>query len=113
MAERLETLREILLSIEWRPLREWLYLPRGETWSLESLAATLESPEVPPHLEDDPDACIPDFAKANDLVITLDVATVQDVKANLGSQISRFTTDQLLEAFLFYHANDAFVVLDE
>ena len=113
MAERLETLREILLSIERRSLREWLYLPRGEAWDLDSLGATLESPEVPPHLEDDPEAGIPDFAKAHDLVMALDVGTVQDVKANLGSQVSRFTTDQLLAAFLFYHGNDAFALPDE
>ena len=103
----------MLLSIDGRSLREWLYLPRGNAWNLDSLGATLESPEVPPHLEDDPAACIPDFAKAHDLVMALDVGTVQDVKANLQSQVAQFTTDQFLEAFLFYHANDAFAVLDE
>ena len=112
MAEKLETLREILLSIEGRSLDEWLFLPRGDGWSLESPAATLELLEVPPHLEDDPNAETPEFATAHDLILALDVATVQDVKANLGMQFAIPTIDQLFGAFLHYYNNDAFVVME-
>jgi hypothetical protein len=70
---------------------------------------TLESEEVPPDLEDEPDAGVPDFAKMNGLIRTLEVATLQDVVSNARFQRPQATLDELFNAFRFYHDRDAFI----
>jgi hypothetical protein len=71
----------------------------------------LESEEVPPELEDDPDAGVPEFAKRNNLIQALPVTVVQDIATNARSQKPDANLGDLLYAFLYYYKHDAFVEL--
>ena len=103
------TLRQILQEMDQKPSTAWLYLPVSQEWDLDSQCAILESEEVPPDLEDDPEAGIPVFAKKNGLKQVLPVATVQDIVSNARAQRPRLDIGDLLTAFLFYYKNDAFI----
>ena len=104
----MKTLKEILLSIEDHSVLAWIYLPADKNWKLDSACAVLESEEVPPELEDEPDAGIPEFAKQNGLIQVLPVSTVQDIVSNAKEQKPDATIGDLLKAFEFYYRHDAF-----
>jgi len=105
------TLQEALLDIAGQPETAWVYLPADKNWDLNSMCAILESEEVPPELEDELDAGVPAFAKANDLIQALPVTVVQDVTQNALAQRPGASPTDLLEAFLFYYEHDAFIDL--
>jgi hypothetical protein len=100
---------ELLSTIE-EYSEGWVYLPTNKPWTLESDAAILKSEEVPPELEDDPEAGIPAFAKQNDLMQALPVGTVQDIVKNAKTQRREPPAELLLKAFLFYYDHDAFII---
>jgi hypothetical protein len=104
-----EPFHHILDTIFARSSREWVYLPKAETWSLNSKCVTLDSDEVPPELEDEPDAGIPHFALKNGLKQVLPVDTMQDIVANALEQRPNATPAEIFEAFEFYYARDAFI----
>jgi len=104
----MKTLKEILLSITDSSIRAWVYLPADKNWNLDSACAVLESEEVPPELEDEPDAGVPEFAKRNGLIQALPVSTVQDVVSNARTQKPDATVGDLFKAFKFYFQHDAF-----
>jgi len=104
----MKTLKEILLSIEGHSALAWVYLPADKNWNLDSPSAVLESEEVPPELEDEPDAGVPEFAKQNGLIQALPVTTVQDIVSNAKAQKPDATVVDLLKAFEFYYRHDAF-----
>jgi hypothetical protein len=106
---QVESFRDVLKTIHTRSPSEWVYLPYGGTWSLDSLAITLESDEVPPELEDDPDAGIPQFAKQHNLMQVIPVGSLQDVVSNALQQKPNATPEELFIAFRFYYSNDAFM----
>jgi hypothetical protein len=106
-SELMLKLKEVLRTIDTKPENAWLYLPSEGVWTLDSNSAVLESDEVPPELEDEPDAGVPDFAKRNGLRQVLPVTTVQDIIANARTQRPNATLEEILEAFEFYHDNDA------
>lgn len=106
---QIEIFRSILATIMSRPTIAWVYLPSNREWSLESVSAILASDEVPPELEDVPDAGVPLFAKQNDLVQVIPVETLQDIVSNALQQKSKATPDELFAAFNFYYKNDAFI----
>jgi hypothetical protein len=86
----------------------WLYLPRGETWTLSSRSAVLESEEVPEDEEDEADAGVPEFAKLNGLKQVLPVTVVQDILSNLRSSRPMAGPSEMFTALMFYYDNDAF-----
>jgi len=102
------TLKDILLSIDDHSVLAWVYLPADKNWNLDSPGAVLESEEVPPELEDEPDAGVPEFAKQNGLIQVLPVSTVQDIASNAKAQKPGATVVDLLKAFEFYYLHDAF-----
>jgi hypothetical protein len=108
-----ETVRfgDALLAIAENSPRAWVYLPADQDWSLDSKCAILESDEVPPELEDEPGAGLPEFAKRNGLMQTLPVAVVQDIVMNARAQKPDAAVDVLFRAFQYYHENDAFIEL--
>ena len=110
-SERLEEFHEVLATIMGRSPHEWVYLPSDEAWSLQSKSATLMSEEVPPDQEDAPDAGVPQLAKSNGLIQTVDVATLQDIVSNARMQRPLATPDDLFRAFRFYFERDAFIEL--
>ena len=105
----MENLKQVLLAIADKSYLAWVYLPEDRNWSLDSACATLESEEVPPELEDEPDAGVPEFAKANGLIQVLPVSSVQDIVENARAQKPSASVDDFFLAFMFYFHNDAFI----
>ena len=102
------TLEEVLRGLDDFSERAWLYLPRAGGWNLATMAAVLESDEIPEEEEDLPEAGVPEFAKANDLQQVLPITVVQDIVANLKLFRPSPTSAETLAAFTFYYDNDAF-----
>lgn len=108
-------LRDVLRDPTGYDYRCWLYLPEDEPWSLDSIAMPLRDEDISPEEELDPDAGIPEIAKQNLLMRSLEITTVEEIRVNLQQQIGdpeTLTDELLLEAFLYYYDNDAFMVLD-
>ncbi len=106
---QLESFLEVLNTINSRSPLAWVYLPSNGAWSLQSMSATLESEEVPPELEDEPNAGIPKFAKHNHLMQVVPVETLQDIVSNALQQKANATAEELFAAFNFFYKNDAFI----
>ena len=105
------TFREALLGIADMSAKSWVYLPSNKDWTLSSICAILESDEVPPDLEDAPDAGVPEFAKQRRLIQALPVTVLQDVVRNARAQKPDATIEDLFRAFQYYHKHDAFIKL--
>jgi len=108
--DKINDFQSILETIMDRSTSAWVYLPSGESWSLESKSAVLESEEVPAEFDDEPDAGIPQFAKDQGFMQVMPVATLQDIVANAREQRRFATADDLFAAFKFYYEHDAFIV---
>lgn len=106
---KMNVLREILLSISDASDLAWVYLPAKGQWDLDSQCVALESEEVPPELEDEPDAGVPDFAKEHELVQVLPVSTVKEIVSNALMQKPEACVEELFQAFEFYYRHDAFI----
>jgi len=111
MDNKIQIFRNILSDIESHPSKGWLYLPVERNWNLDSKCAILESDEVPPELEDDPNAGVPDFAKQNMLVEALPITVVKDIVWNARGQRANVKLEDLLMAFQYYYKHDAFIAL--
>jgi hypothetical protein len=109
VTDQILSFRIILETMMNRPTTAWLYLPRDEKWSLNSNSVILESDEVPPEMEDEPEAGVPLFAKQHNFVRVMPVASLQDVAINVQLQMPHATPEQLFEAFIFYYENDAYI----
>jgi hypothetical protein len=109
--EEIMIFEDVLKTIGDKSLRAWVYLPKDRNWSLHSTSAVLESEEVPPEFEDEPDAGMPEFAKRTNLIRVLPVAVLQEVVSNARAQISDATFEELFRAFEYYYENDAFIEL--
>ena len=106
-----DTLMTVLGDALNRPARGWVYLPEDREWSLDSKCAVLESEEVPPGLEDKPNAGVPRWAIENGLMQAVPMSVMQDIVTNALSQKPRAGLEDLLRAFIFYWENDAFISL--
>ena len=104
-------LSELLNNVETEDERAWLYLPSDEEWGPESRALVLESIEVPPEDEDDPEAGISPIAKELCMEQVLPIGVVQDVIANLKGQRSAPNSNEMFNALVHYHEHDAFIDL--
>jgi hypothetical protein len=104
-------LREILRRIDRENEKAWLYLSAEEKWKLSSPALVLESEEVPPEMEDDPEAGVPEIARRLKMMQALPVTVVQDIVRNATSQKADASDDDLVRAFLHYYDHDAFINL--
>jgi len=107
----LVTFREVLANILDMPTTAWIYLPKDKNWSLNSNVAVLESEEIPPDMEDAPDAGVPEFAKKHGLIQAVPVTALQDIVGNARMQKGGSTDEDLFKAFLFYYNHDAFINL--
>jgi hypothetical protein len=108
-SNKIDTFQNMLDMIMDMPECAWVYLPNVKNWSLESESVALESEEVPPELEDEPDAGVPQFAKDHDLMQVMPVATLQDIVSNAREQRPSASPKDLFEAFKFYYDRDAFI----
>jgi hypothetical protein len=103
------TFSDVLTRIFEMSGKAWVYLPRKRPWGLECESDIFESVEVPPELEDIPDAGIPDQAKLRGLMPVLPVATMQEIVFNAKAQRPHATQGDLFDAFAFYYEHDAFI----
>ncbi len=99
-------IRDVLLSPEKNP-DTWFYLPPNQAeWSLDTEGAfQLDSYDFPP----DSDDYLPEQAKENGWIETLDGASIEDVVENAKAQLDKPSLDQLFCAFIYYYENDAFL----
>src|SRR5262245_21095588 len=104
MTTGMTTLSEVLENDRRFNAGHFLYLPTDEVWRLETRCSVLE--------ESDVDA-VPNMAQQNGLSYALGMAAVQDIVANARAQSRAVSLEQLLEAFLFYYDNDAFIDFGE
>ncbi|TCW76833.1 hypothetical protein C5O80_35215 [Burkholderia sp. SRS-46] len=82
----------------------WLYLP-PTPWTLDTEGAfALDTKD-----EDEP--ITPDIAKQPGWRITLASSTIEDIVINAHDQVDDPSLSQLLDAFVFYVENDAFILL--
>lgn len=103
--------REILRRIDRENEKAWVYLSGEEKWKLSSPALVLESEEVPPEMEDDLDAGVPEIARRLKMMQALPVTVVQDIVGNATSQKADASDEDLFRAFLHYYDHDAFIDL--
>jgi hypothetical protein len=100
---------DVLENIDdYSPLA-WIYLPNDEAWGLFSKSAVLESNEVPPEQEDDPEAGIPDIAMINNMIQVLPVTVLQDIVSNARAQNAHVNLVDLFKAFEYFRKHDAFI----
>ncbi len=109
MSSDFPAFKDVLASIADQSDRAWVYLPWDGNWGLDSRCTVLESEEVAPDDEDDPEAGIPEMARRNGLRQTIPVVTLQDVVSNALAQKPEATLEELFRAFIFYYARDAFI----
>ena len=91
----------VLAGIEHFPARHGLFLPTDEEWDEHTRCAVL------PMSDEDDEA--PPFAAEHGLEYALGVYAVQDVVANARLQVPAPSDRMLVDAFLFYFDNDAFI----
>lgn len=101
-AQQLINLSELLLSAEHLPWQSELFLPTGRVWTEDTKGAVLDTEDV-----EDPDN--PPFAVTYGLSCALGVSEIQDVVNNARQQDPNAGAAKLLQAFQFYHDNDAFI----
>lgn len=100
-------LREVLLNSEEFKWSDALFLINGEKWTLDSKCSVLDPDDV----EDDADE-EPRFAIDNNLKYSLNMQEIQSVVDNANQQCDCCTESELLQAFLYYYDNDAFITFD-
>ena len=103
--ERLIKLSDVLLSAEQLEWQRELFLPSDRNWTVYTEGAILDTEN-----EEDPDN--PIFAQTHRLIGTLGIAEIQDIISNAKQQDPAADVSRLLQAFLFYYDNDAFIDFD-
>ncbi len=81
-----------------------LFLPEDEVWDNNTEGLIWD----PDDIEDDEDE-LPKAAIENKLMYTLSIQSIQLIVQNARMQKQNISEDELLEAFLFYYDNDAYI----
>lgn len=85
-----------------------LFLPKGEDWSPDTKCLLMEPLDIPfeelKHEDDD----IPPIALKHGLIPTLDIGTIEDIRAGVDYYLRDPTDKQLVEAFVHFYVNDAY-----
>lgn len=97
-------LKDVLTDIDNYKWSDALFLTEDEVWDLQTKCAVLDPDDV----EDDEDDA-PRFAIDNNLVYTLSIQDIKGIVKNAYEQKSNCSEKDLLDAFLHYYDNDAFV----
>ena len=90
-----------IMNFKWS---DALFLPEDEVWNKDTKGMVLDPDDV----EDDEDE-VPKEAKKKQLMYALNIQTVQAIVKNVEQQNHYFTDDDLVEAFLYYYDNDAYI----
>lgn len=81
-----------------------LFLPEDEVWNLDTKGLICDPNDV----ENESDE-VPQVAKEHNLIDALSIQDIQDIVYNAKQQKENVSIDELLEAYLYYYDNDAFV----
>lgn len=90
-------------SVELDP-RMYLYMSMNEIWALGTRCCMLDTSDIDGN---------PEFSEQNNFEFVIEAAAIIDIVENLNLQIPRPAPEQLLDAFLFYYDNDAFISVAE
>jgi len=101
----MRALSDVLSAAESLPWDHALFLAADRNWTLDSVSMVLST-------RDCGSEEVPEPAAANGLIYALNVAQVQDIVCNARQQRPDCSTEDLLEAFLYYHKYDAFLVFE-
>ena len=96
----------ILKNIEKFKWSDALFLPEDEVWEKDTEGMVLDPDDV----EDDDDD-VPREAKEKHLMYALNIQTIQLIVKNLEQQNHHYSEGDLMEAFLYYYNNDAYIEL--
>lgn len=99
-----KSLSEILDAPESLP-DSWLYLPPGK-WTLNTEGVFSEDSSLYPPGSDE---YLPVEVKEEGWIEVLEKQAIEDVVDNVGYQLKAPSLDKLLEAFVYYYENDAFL----
>lgn len=94
--------RTVLEGIENFAWDQSVFLPRGQSWNLDSPCVVWDADD----LEDGHD--VPAVAVRNGMEYVLGISALQDVVANARMQ-KDCSLEDLFGAFIFYVQNDAFI----
>jgi hypothetical protein len=102
----IQTLGDFVQNAHTLPWQFAVFLAGRPPFGAETRGAVLDPDECDP----DQDPPLPEFARENGFACTLPVQTLQDICENARMQRgSCLTVDDLIVAFNFYVANDAFI----
>ena len=100
------TLGEILASAPAHPSGYALYLPDDEVWELSTRCALISPDDIESDEQEEPFVAVD-----AGLRYALDGGTLKEIYDNLKQQVAVVDAALLLNAFLFYYDNDAFICL--
>ncbi len=81
-----------------------LFLPEDEVWNKETEGMVLDPDDVEDDVVD-----LPKEAIDNNLMYVLSMQMIQSVVKNAKEQRTEASEEDLVEAFLFYYDNDAYI----
>lgn len=94
----------ILENIDKFKWSDALFLPEDEVWNGDTEGMVLDPDDV----EDDDDE-VPKEAKERKLIYALNIQAIQSIVQNVFQQKSKISVEELVEAYLFYYDNDAYI----
>lgn len=97
----------ILENIDQFKWSDALFLPEDEVWNKDTEGMVLDPDDV----ESDEDD-VPKGAKERNLMYALNIQTIQSIVHNVVMQKSKISIDELVEAYLYYYDNDAYIALE-
>lgn len=97
----------ILENIDQFKWSDALFLPEDEVWNKDTEGMVLDPDDV----ESDEDD-VPKGAKERNLMYALNIQTIQSIVRNVIMQKSKISVDELVEAYLYYYDNDAYIALE-
>ncbi len=81
-----------------------LFLPEDEVWNKETEGMVLDPDDVEDDVID-----LPKDAIDNNLIYALSMQLIQSIVENVKKQRMEVSEEDLIEAFLFYYDNDAYI----
>jgi len=98
-------LRDVLTGINQQPWNFALYMPHGVDWNSDTQCAVLN----PDDFDNESDPERPRFAADNGLFYALGIQIVKSIVENATEQKPHATTSDLVDAFVYYYDNDAYI----
>ena len=101
---KMTALRDVLTNASDFLWSDSLFLPDDEEWGPDTRVLIWDPNDV----DSDEDE-VPKIAEENGLFCSIGIQMVQQIVENAKQQLESCTAEQLLQAFLYYYDNDAFI----